>query len=70
MKLIADNKHLFEELYDNDDLLKEKLGIVTHLKQVINYHDRIETNNDNGLSVREAKSFIKRITKEKDERDR
>ena len=32
MKLIADNKHLFEELYDNDDLLKERLGIVSHLK--------------------------------------
>ena len=28
MKLIADNKDLFEELYDQDDVLKEKLGIV------------------------------------------
>lgn len=32
MKLIADNKHLFEELYDRDDALKERLGIVQHLK--------------------------------------
>eukprot|EP00347_Sterkiella_histriomuscorum_P008518 403344795 len=69
MKLIADNKHLFEELYDQDDLLKERLGIVQHLKQVTNYHDRINTE-DNSTQQREAKSFIKRVAKEREERER
>ena len=40
MKLIKDNKKLIEELFDKDDLLKERLGLVQHMKQVINYHDR------------------------------
>jgi hypothetical protein len=38
--VIRENKDLIEDCLDNDDLLKQRLGIVTHLKQVQNYHDR------------------------------
>lgn len=43
MKLISDNKEIFEEYYDDDDLLKEKLGIVQHVRHVTNYHERLNT---------------------------
>jgi len=40
------------------------------LKQVTYYHDRIDNKEDTNATVKEAKSFIRRITKEKEERDR
>ena len=69
MKQIQENKELFEELYDNDDLLREKLGIVQHVRHVTNYHERIATE-DNNTNSKEAKTFIKRIAHEKELREK
>ena len=45
MKLIKDNKDVIEEYADQDDLLKEKLGIVQHIPQVTSYHERATLEN-------------------------
>jgi hypothetical protein len=59
LKLIAESKHVFEEYYDNDDLLREKLGIVKDFRHVSTLHDRIISDESN--NNKDAKSFIKRI---------
>jgi hypothetical protein len=60
MKLISESKEIFEEFYDNDDLLREKLGIVQHVRHVSNFGERLGP--EDPQQQKEAKSFIKRIT--------
>ena len=59
MKLISESKHIFEEYYEDDDLLREKLGIVKDVRHVSTLHERILSDDSN--NNKEAKSFIKRI---------
>ncbi|CDW73052.1 UNKNOWN [Stylonychia lemnae] len=71
LQLIKEQQEIIEELLEQDNLLKQKLGIVSHLKTIENYHDRANNENKSETVKKEkkAKSFIKRIHIEKQQRE-
>lgn len=68
---IKEQQKLIEDFIEQDSLLKEKLGIVGHLKSVEDYHDRLtsEYKSETVKKEKKAKCFIKRIHIEKRERE-
>eukprot|EP00347_Sterkiella_histriomuscorum_P004256 403361148 len=72
LQVIKDQQQIIEEFLEEDNKLKEKLGIVSHLKEVQDYHDRVVNQEDKTKVIqkqKKAKSFIKRIHIEKRERE-
>lgn len=68
MQLIRDNKKLVEDYADEDNILKEKLGLVQHLKVVTQLHDRIHEGKDEFVNFLFYSQQIieKRLTRSKE----
>lgn len=68
MQLIRDNKKLVEDYVDEDNILKEKLGLVQHLKVVTQLHDRIHEGKDEFVNFLFYSQQIieKRLTRSKE----